>query len=424
MADQPAAAAGPVSRRGFLSVLGAGSAGLVVGAAAGGTVGYARASTDDPSPVAVPGVVDFHGVHQAGIATPAQDRLAFAAFDVTTRSRTELRDMLGRWTDASRRMVVGEPVATGDESPLAPPLDTGEALGVPPARLTVTVGFGPSLFDGRFGLGPRRPAALIDTPVFPGDQLDDGRSGGDLCIQACSDDPQVAFHVIRNLARLGRGVVAMRWSQLGFGRTSSTSSAQQTPRNLMGFLDGTNNVLGDDGAALADFVWVGEETDQPWMRGGSYLVARRIRMLVEAWDRDSLQDQENVIGRHKVSGAPLGRSHEHDLVDLDAKAVDGTPVVPLDAHIRLAAPSRHGGRKLLRRGYSFTDGIDPRTGQLDAGLFFLAYQRDPRTQFVPIQTLLSQQDALKEYLRQTSSAVFACPPGVGPDGVWGNALFA
>ena len=413
-----------VSRRGFLGALGAGGAGVVVGGAVGYAAGHANGSAAPASsqPAALAAPVAFRGAHQAGIATPAQDRLAFAAFDVTSSDVADLRTMLAGWTVAAERMTRGEPVAAGAESPLSPPLDTGEALGLAPAQLTVTIGFGPSLFDERFGLSERRPAALVDVPEFPGDQLEPDRSGGDLCIQACSNDPQVAFHAMRNLARLGRGVVAMKWSQLGFGRTSSTSSTQATPRNLMGFLDGTNNLLGEDEAALSQFVWVGEETDQPWMRDGSYLVARRIRMLVESWDRDYLQDQENVIGRHKTSGAPLGRTHEHDTVDLAAKGPDGQPLVPVDAHIRLAAPANHGGMRILRRGYSFTDGIDPVTGELDAGLVFLAYQKDPRRQFVPIQTALSRSDALNEYLRQTSSAIFAVPPGVRAGQSWGAAL--
>jgi deferrochelatase/peroxidase EfeB len=420
--ESPAEAAAPVTRRGFLAGLSAG-AGLVVGGAGGYAGGkHAASSSEDTLAAAAAAPVPFYGAHQAGVSTPAQDRLAFAAFDVTSTSRAELLAMLATWTTAAARMTAGLPVADTAQSPLLPPLDTGEALGLPPARLTVTVGFGPSLFDGRFGLANKRPAALIDTPTFPGDQLQPEISGGDLCIQACSDDPQVAFHVIRNLARLGRGVAAMRWSQLGFGRTSSTSSTQATPRNLMGFLDGTNNVTAEDTTGLHDYVWVGAETDQPWMANGSYLVARRIRMLIESWDRDYLADQENVFGRHKVSGAPLGGTHEHDPVDLAAVAASGKPLIPVDAHIRLASPKTHGGQRILRRGYSFTDGIDPVTGELDAGLFFIGFQQDPRRQFVPIQTLLSQQDALNEYVRQTSSAIFAVPPGVAPGQSWGAAL--
>jgi deferrochelatase/peroxidase EfeB len=224
--------------------------------------------------------------------------------------------------------------------------------------------------------------------------------------------------VIRNFARIARGTAVTRWSQLGFGRTSTTSTSQATPRNLMGFKDGTKNIKAEDRADLDAFVWVGDETDQPWMRGGSYLVARRIRMLIEAWDADYLADQEQLIGRIKESGAPLGGRDEFDGVDLAGKTI------PADAHIRLAAPASNGGRKILRRGYSFTDGIDPVTGQLDAGLFFLAYQKDPRRQFVPIQARLAANDALNEYIKHTGSALFAVPPGVNAAGDWfGRALF-
>jgi deferrochelatase/peroxidase EfeB len=360
-------------------------------------------------------VVPFYGAHQAGIATEAQDRLHFAAFDVTTGSRGELRDLLRAWTDAAARMCSGRPAGEGNDDELGPPDDTGEALGLSAARLTVTFGFGPSLFDDRFALAVERPGALIDLPPFAGDSLDPARSGGDLCVQACADDPQVAFHAVRNLARIGRGVVTMRWSQLGFGRTSSTSRAQDTPRNLMGFKDGTNNVKLEDAEALDEHVWVGASDDPAWMHGGTYLVARRIRMLIEVWDRASLGDQEATIGRRKPSGAPLGATHEHDEVDLSK--------LPVDAHVRLAAPTENDGVRILRRGYSFTDGMDTRLGQLDAGLFFIAFQRDPRRQFVPLQRSLAANDALNEYISHTGSAAFACPPGVRPGGYVGDTLF-
>src|SRR4051794_41298248 len=233
-------------------------------------------------------------------------------------------------------------------------------MGLSPSRLTVTFGFGPSLFH-RFSL--TRPAPLRPLPALPGDELDPARSDGDLCVQACADDPQVAFHAVRNLARIGRGLVVMRWSQLGFGRTSTTSRNQSTPRNLMGFKDGTNNIKAEDRAALRNHVWVGGE-GPAWMRDGSYLVTRRIRMLIESWDRATLSDQEDTIGRTKVAGAPLGAHEEFDKVDLKAERI------PTDAHIRLAAPATNGGIRILRRGYSFTDGFDEELGQLDAGLFF------------------------------------------------------
>jgi len=287
-------------------------------------------------------------------------------------------------------------------------------MGLSPARLTVTFGFAPSLFH-RFAL--TRPAPLRPLPALPGDELDPARSDGDLCVQACADDPQVAFHAVRNLARIGRGVVVMRWSQLGFGRTSTTSRSQATPRNLMGFKDGTNNLKSEDAAALRKHVWVGAE-GPAWLRDGSYLVTRRIRMLIETWDRASLADQEQTIGRTKSEGAPIGGRREHDPVDLRSRRL------PVDAHIRLASPHTNGGVRILRRGYSFTDGFDDELGQLDAGLFFIAYQRDP-AQFVALQRRLGTNDALNEYIKHTSSALFAVPPGVRGRSDWvGRALLA
>ena len=358
--------------------------------------------------------VPFHGAHQAGIATVAQDRLHFAGFDVTADRRSDLRDLLRVWTEAAERMTAGELVGEVD-LPAAPPVDTGEALGLPPARLTVTFGLGPSLFDERFGLASRKPAELTELPPLPGDELDSSRSGGDLCVQACADDPQVVFHAVRNLARIGRGAVVMRWSQLGFGRTSTTSRSQATPRNLMGFKDGTNNLKLEDGQALARHVWVGPDDGPAWLRGGTYLVARRIRMLIEVWDRASLVDQEATIGRVKDSGAPLGEHAEFDPVDLASKRI------PTDAHIRLAAPSTNDGIKILRRGYSFTDGMDERLGQLDAGLFFISFQRHPAA-FVELQRRLGGSDALNEYIVHTGSGLFAVPPGVRPGGYVGQSL--
>ena len=411
-----------ISRRRFLT-----SAATVTGAAAlGGFVGYEAATRPSAAlevAAAGPATFPFDGAHQAGIVTPAQDRLAFAAFDLTTSRRAELEELLRTWTKAARLMTKAAPVGDVAGAPLAPPVDTGEALGLHPARLTITVGFGPTLFDGRFGLAGRRPAALADLPAFPGDALEPGRSGGDLAIQACADDPQVAFHAVRNLARLARGVAVIRWFQLGFGRTSSTSSTQSTPRNLMGFKDGTNNLVAEDTANVDAFVWAGADADQAWMRGGTYLVARRIRMRIESWDRTPLDEQVRIFGRDKVTGAPLGATVEHDAVPLNAVGADGAPLIATDAHIRLSAPAANGGELILRRGYSYTDGMDLRTGELDAGLFFICFQREPRRQFVAIQARLAASDALGEYIRHTGSAVFACPPGTPPGGSWGDGLF-
>ena len=399
----------------MLAGSGLATAALVATAAGSGMAGA------DTGTAGTGGTEPFHGAHQGGIATPEQARMAFAAFDVTGADRGGLAALLASWTVAAERMTQGQVVA-GGAGPFSPPGDTGEAVDLPAARLTLTVGFGPSLFDGRFGLGGSRPNALADLPAFAGDAIDPARSGGDLCVQACADDAQVAFHAIHNLARLGLGTVALRYLQLGFGRTASAGGDSATPRNLLGFKDGTDNLVPTDPGAMDRFVWVDGSDDQSWMHGGTYLVARRIRIHLEAWDRSTLGDQERTIGRVKATGAPLGDVHERDRVDLSALDDFGTPRIPDSAHIRAAAPATNHGAAILRRGYSFVDGVDPTTGELDAGLFFLCFQRDPSEQFVRIQSRLATQDALATYLDHTGSGVFACPPGPGPDRPWGHGL--
>jgi deferrochelatase/peroxidase EfeB len=417
-----------VSRRALLGGFGAAAV-----AGAGGFVLGHHVADDEPSTtrtaaqLAASTIVPFHGAHQAGIATPVQDRLIFGAFDVVSDDRSDLVALLKTWTASAVALTRGAMVGEDSSDPEAPPDDTGEAMGLPPSRLTITFGFGPALFEvdrtHRFGLAAKRPAALIDLPAFAGDQLEPGRSGGDLGVQVCADDPQVAYHALRNLTRQAKGTAVLRWSEVGFGRTSTTVDSGATPRNLQGFKDGTNNVRGDDTATMDRHVWVASGDGPSWMTGGSYMVTRRIRMFIETWDRSTLSDQEATIGREKASGAPMGGRAENDPVDLAAVDAHGKPVVPADAHIRLASHATNDGARILRRGYSFTDGVDPVTGQLDGGLFFIAYQRDPRSAFVPIQQRLAEHDALNEYIVHTGSAIFACPPGVGTGGWIGQGLF-
>jgi deferrochelatase/peroxidase EfeB len=406
-----------ITRRRLLASAGVGAA--AVGIGGGGLLaGHQLAEAGDEGT----GSVDFFGEHQAGIATAAQDRLHFAAFDLLTEDPAELRELMREWTVAAVEASGGKMIGDVNDVPLAPPGDTGETVGLLPSRLTVTFGFGPSLFDKPgLGLRGRRPAALQPLPPLPADELNPAESGGDICVQACSDDPQVAFHAIRNLARIGRGTVAMRWSQLGFGRTASTSRSQETPRNLMGMKDGTANIRAEDGEAMERFVWVGGE-GPAWLQGGSYLVARRIRMLLEVWDRAPLQDQERTIGRHKYSGAPLGGSDEFEPLPLDEER-NGHPTIPVDAHVRLASAKENDGTRILRRGYSFTDGVDESLGELEAGLFFISFQRNPE-QFVAIQRRLGSMDALNEYIKHVGSALFAVPPGATPGGYVGEGLLA
>ena len=383
-----------------------------------------------PDPDALP--VPFEGPHQAGIVTPAQDRLYFVALDLTTDDRDSLVALRKQWTAAARQMTQGNDVgklgAVGG-SPYSPPEDTGEAMGLPPSGLTITIGFGRGMFvdskgEPRFGLDGRLPDLLADLPPFVGDRLDPALSDGDLAIQACANDPMVAVHAVRNLVRIAFGRASVRYSQMGFGRTSSTSSAQVTARNLFGFKDGTANIKVEQKKDVDDFVWVHEDEGPAWLVGGSYLVTRKIDMRIEIWDREPLEGQEAIVGRAKGSGGPLSGGDEFATIDLAATGDDGQPAIATTSHVRLAHPDTNNGAKLLRRGYNFVDGSNG-LGQLSAGLFFMAYQRDPVKQFVQIQRSLAgpTNDALNEYIVHVGSGLFACPPGVGTTGYWGEGLF-
>ncbi|HUC62771.1 MAG TPA: iron uptake transporter deferrochelatase/peroxidase subunit [Alphaproteobacteria bacterium] len=415
------------SRRGFLKA--AGGVAALAGAGLGGAglgAAAARAGTGDAHATSMRASEPFYGAHQAGISTPQQTHTYFTALDLAAAKRDELVATLKIWTEAAARMTKGETARPmGSDTKIAAP-DDGTALGLSPARLTLTFGFGPGLFqkDGkdRYGLAHLRPAALVDLPRFNGDQLVVTRTGGDLSIQACADDPQVAFHAVRELVRIAYGAAEMRWAQSGFLPGARKSD---TPRNLMGFKDGTQQP-----ASLEKAVWVGAEGPD-WMRGGSYLVARRIRMALEHWDRTDVDFQEQTMGRHKYSGAPLGMTHERDALDLERTDKDGNPVIPDSAHVRLAAPATNGGAEILRRGYSYNDGVDftaerwpPwRQGmEYDAGLLFLCYQKDPRTGFIKIFERMSKLDMLNQFTTHVGGGIFACPGGVAPGRYIGQGL--
>ncbi|WP_206243438.1 iron uptake transporter deferrochelatase/peroxidase subunit [Novosphingobium terrae] len=416
------------SRRGFLGQ------GLLGGVAA--LAGGAAAQATPPRIMHGPGLIKghsepFYGRYQAGIITPTQQYLYFAALDVTAEKREEVIDLLRRWTQAAARLTVGLDVE-GDATADQPPANSLEAEGLGPARLTLTFGFGAGLFtrDGtdRFGLAARRPEALIDLPRFNGDQLLAEKTGGDLCIQACADNATVAMHAVRQLIRLGYGLVQPRWVQTGFGAGGKPG---ETPRNLMGFKDGTMNPDTRDATAMGRFVWVGDEGG--WMKGGSYLVARPIRIALEHWDRMKLGFQEQVVGRHKRSGAPLGGSHEFEPLRLDAVDADGNPVIPENSHTRLGAPQVNDGAQILRRAYAYDNGVAHiaerwppwRQGvMMDAGLMFLAWQRDPRTGFVKIFENMAKFDMMNQFVTHIGSGLFACPPGARAGGYVGETLFA
>lgn len=409
-----------ISRRQLLGYLGAGGLGAVTGG-----VGVSATRSPEKTPETDELTYPFEGEHQAGIITPAQDRMHFVAFDIDAdATREDVIDLLERWTTASRRLVIGGELSARGAfggGPNFPPDDTGEAYDLGPAGLTLTFGFGRSLFDARFGLADRMPADFTDLPVMANDFLDVDRSHGDLCIQACANDPQVASHAIRNLTRMAVGTAVLRWSQIGFGRTSSTSLSQKTPRNLFGQKDGTANLRAEDPAGLEEHVWIGPDQGQPWAVGGTYLTARRITMTIEVWDSLQLEEQERVTGRDKLEGAPLTGSDEFDEPDFSAVDHRGLPVIDERSHVFRVHPQNNDGIRMLRRGYNFIDGNDAQ-GRLNAGLFFIAFTKNPE-RFARVHRSMARDDMFIEYLKTTNTGVYLIPPGVGAEGYVGQGLF-
>jgi len=391
-----------------------------------------------------PNTEPFLGAHQNGIAMPMQTNTSFASFDLTTTKRDDVVKLLRAWTDAAGRMTKGQQVqtiaqgASADYGDSGSSADAGEGdaadtLGLSPSRLTITFGFGQGLFvkNGvdRYGLAHQRPEALIDMPRFVSDKLLEGLTGGDLSVQACADDPQVTFHAIRELARLAYGTAELRWAQNGFTPKFGLS---QTPRNLMGFKDGTINPSIKDPKATAKYIWVGDE-GPAWMQGGSYMVVRKIRIALEHWDRMKLSFQEQTVGRYKISGAPLSGKNEKDPLDLNVKDADGNPLIPENSHVALAAPENNDGAQILRRGYSYDNNLSftaerwppwHQGMEFDAGLLFMCYQRDPRTGFVKIYERMSKFDMMNQFVTHIGSGLFACPPGVAQGEFIGQRLFS
>jgi deferrochelatase/peroxidase EfeB len=447
---------GPAAtRRGFLTRA-AGLAAVAGSALATDAGTRALAKTDEraAAPEVDAQIEPFWGKNQGGIITRAQGHTYFAALDLTTAKRDDVVTLLKAWTKAASLLAAGEPIESFETTELAysydtttttvttaspeptpttvTQYDTGEAQGLLPARLTITFGFGAGLFekDGqdRYGLAKQRPEPLIDLPHFAGDELAADRSDGDLSVQACADDPQIAFHAVRQLARLAENIAQIRWAQTGF---LPGFGPGRSPRNLMGFKDGTNNPSTRDPELMDRFVWVGGEGPD-WMQGGSYLVVRRIRVALEHWDRSKLDFQEQTVGRRKVSGAPVGGDSEHDPLDLDATDKDGSLIIAENAHVRLANAASNDGAQILRRPYSFNDGVNftaerwppwKQGIEYDAGLFFICYQRDPRTGFVKIFDKMAKLDMLNQFVTHVGGGLFACPGGTAEGEFIGQRLF-
>ncbi|MBB4941953.1 dye decolorizing peroxidase [Streptosporangium album] len=385
-------------------------------AAAGALVAYApqqaiSTTTSKAAPPVAGGsaVEPFHGVHQAGIATAPQAHAVFVGLDLLPGTgREAVVRMMGLLTDDARRLTQGRPALA----------DTEPELAALPARLTVTFGFGPGLFAAA-GVEDRRPESIAPLPGFVIDKLEKRWTGADLLLQICADDPVALAHALRMTVKDARSFARIRWTQRGFRRSPHTQSPATTQRNLMGQLDGTVNPQ----PGSADFdraVWI--DDGPPWLRGGTTLVLRRIRLKLETWDAADRVAKEFTIGRRLDTGAPLTGQAEHDEPDFDRLNAVGFPVISEYAHIRRAHVTDPGMR-ILRRVYNYDEGLAPE-GHADSGLLFASYQADVNRQFVPIQKRLAEADLLNEWTTPIGSAVFAIPPGCSPDGWIGETLLA
>ncbi|MYW63923.1 deferrochelatase/peroxidase EfeB [Streptomyces sp. SID8379] len=405
-----------ISRRRLLGT--AGATGVALGAVGAGA-GYAVASSNSPErQEALTSLgadeVMFHGKHQPGITTPMQAHGHLVAFDLAAGAgRKEATALLRRWSATAERLMAGEPMTSDD---------TDVARDAGPSSLSLTFGFGHSFFS-RTGLEKQRPGALDPLPDFFSDHLDKARSNGDLWVQIGADDGLVAFHALRAIQKDAGGAAKVRWQMNGFNRSPGATARPMTTRNLMGQIDGTDNPKPSE----SDFdrrIFVpssGSAQSPAWMAGGSYAVVRRIRMLLDDWEKLSTKAQEDVIGRKKSTGAPLTGGDETSEMKLEKTDANGDLVVPINAHARISRPDQNGGAAMLRRPFSFHDGIDA-DGVPDAGLLFICWQADPLRGFVPVQRKLDRGDALSQFLRHEASGLFAVPGGADKGGYVGQAL--
>ena len=406
-----------LSRRTLLKGAVVGAAGTALtGGGLLGTPDVAGADVESTSAASYP----FHGIHQAGILDPApphqQRASCFAAFDSTAVGRKELASLLQTMTHRARILVGGG--AAGDLGVASPPADS-DVLGpqVPADGLTVTVSVGSSLFDDRYGLESTKPKKLVPLRAFPNDSPDPAWLHGDLLVQLCADHPDAVHHAIRDITRHTRGAMQVRWKLEGY---QSPPRPAGSPRNLLGFKDGTANPTG---SLAAHLIWVDDPAEPAWALGGSYQVVRLIRMLVEFWDRVSLTEQEGMFGRRRDSGAPLDGNSEFDTPNY--KADPQGAVIPLDAHIRLANPrtSETANQRIVRRSYNYDLGVDE-NGNIQAGHIFVAYQQDVRRQFETIQKRLIDEP-LVDYVQPFGGGYFFTLPGVRDSEDWfGRGMLA
>lgn len=397
-----------VSRRGLLT---AGAAALAGAGVAGSGVALSASRDDRPDTDSVMGqrTVPFHGTHQAGVETPPQAFATFIGFDIRPGAdREALARWFKLWTDDAQRLTQGRP-ALADPDP---------DLAGSPASLTITVGVGAGFLEAA-GAGHLAPPWLRPLPPFSVDALEERWSGGDVVAQVCADDPVSLSHAVRMLVKDARAFARVRWTQRGFLHARGAVPEGRTPRNLMGQLDGTTNPAPGT-ADFADMVWIDDGPE--WLRNGTSLVIRRIRIEADAWEKLSRHGREEAVGRRLADGAPLTGTAEHDEPDFEALNEQGLTVIPPWAHIRRARPD-DPRQRIMRRPYNYDDGPDP-DGRPDIGLVFASYQADVQAQFIPIQRRLDELDMLNDYTTPIGSAVFAVLPGVEEGGWLGEALLA
>jgi deferrochelatase/peroxidase EfeB len=387
----------PISRKHLLRLAGAAGGGLALGAA-----GYARLDGGS-SASAESDVEPFHGTYQAGIVTPQPKYLQFGSLDVTATGKAGLRDLMRSLTATAAGLAAGRA--------------GGEAFD--PSRLTITFGLGASAFDSRFGIAAHRPPALVDMPSFKGDRLQPELTGGDIGVQCCATSHEVVDRALHAMVAAAHGAATLRWSQYGFVRDPLPGEKGGTPRNIVGFKDGTNNLKVDDTAKMRSNVWVNAGDGPGWMTDGTYMVTRNLKVLVANFLIEPLDVQQYAFGRYKASGAPFGQTNEFAPVIVSKE--------PPDSHIMVANPRKPGSEaeRILRRSYTFTDGYDAQISNPTGGLFFIAFNRDPRRQFIPIQQRLATHDRFTvEYPVPRGSAMYAVPPGIRPGGYVGESILA
>lgn len=397
-----------LSRRHLL--LGGAAAGIgaaaSVGIAAAVTAKAEQPATTQPA-LTGSETVDFHGSHQAGIETPPQAQVTFVALDLLDSvDAAGLRRMMQILTGDAARLTQGRNALADSEPELA----------MVPARLTVTFGFGPGLVARTTGTAP---SWLRPLPAFTIDRLEEAWNGGDLLLQIAADDPVTVAHATRMLLKDTRSFASVRWTQSGFRRPPGSEKPGTTMRNLFGQVDGTVNLVpGTDD--LENLVW-GKAANPGWLSGGTGLVLRRIEMNLDTWDELDRGGRESSLGRTLAVGAPLTGVNETDEPDFDATTTLGFPVIPEYSHIRRAR-SDDPNQRIFRRGYNY-DGAPTGAAISNSGLLFACFQTDVDAQFVPIQKRLDELDLLNQWTTPIGSAVFAIPPGCGPDGYIGDTLF-